>query len=203
MAEADPDDELVSRWRDGDDQAANAVVERYYDAIWRFFEIKVPRAAADLTQATFASAIEGRRQFRGEGSLRAYFFGIARHHLLHHLRDGSRADRLFSFGDADGASSLTSASRIVARAQEQRLLLRALAELGDEHRMVLQLFYWEGLKNREIAQVLEVPVSTVTSRLMRAREQLRRAIESLPATTAAAREAVTADLEGWTRSLIR
>jgi RNA polymerase sigma factor (sigma-70 family) len=52
-------------------------------------------------------------------------------------------------------------------------LADALTALDPDHRDVLLLFAWEGLAYHEIAQVLEMPVGTVRSRLSRARERLR------------------------------
>lgn len=193
---------LLQRWRSGDRAAGNRLMSRHYDAIYRFFELKVPRVAEELSQRCFLAVIEGLDRLRASGSVRAYLFGIARHLLLHHLRDRGRHQRVIGFGDADRADSAPTPSRVVARQQEQRVLLRALDELSDDQRIVLQLFYWEELSNREIGEVLDVPVSTVTSRIARSREQLRRIVAELPATSSSVRDRVGADLEGWTRSLI-
>lgn len=193
---------LLQRWKTGDRAAGNQLMSRHYDAIHRFFEIKVPRAAEDLAQRCFLAAIEGLDRLREGGSVRAYLFGIARHLLMHHLRDGGRHERVIGFGEADRVDSAPTPSRVVASQQEQRLLLRALDELGDDQRIALQLFYWEGLSNREIGEVLEIPVSTVTSRIARSREHLRRIVAELPATSSRVRDTVEADLEGWTRSLV-
>ena len=50
---------------------------------------------------------------------------------------------------------------------------RAFAQLSDEHRTILLLTGMEGLSYREVAEVLELPIGTVMSRLARAREKLR------------------------------
>lgn len=194
--------ELLQRWKAGDRMAGNQLMARHYDSIHRFFELKVPAAAEDLAQRCFLAAIEGLERLREGGSVRAYLFGIARYLLIHHLRDGSRQQRIIGFGEADRVDSATSPSRVVARQEEQRLLLRALDDLATDQRIALQLFYWEGLSNREIGEVLEIPVSTVTSRIARSRDQLRRIVAELPAVSPRARASVDADLEGWTRSLI-
>ncbi|MEM7160209.1 MAG: RNA polymerase sigma factor [Myxococcota bacterium] len=194
--------ELLRRWKAGDRMAGNQLMARHYDSIHRFFELKVPAAAEDLAQRCFLAAIEGLERLREGGSVRAYLFGIARYQLIHHLRDGGRQQRIIGFGEADRVDSATSPSRVVARQEEQRLLLRALDDLATDQRIALQLFYWEGLSNREIGEVLEIPISTVTSRIARSRDQLRRIVAELPAVSPRARASVDADLEGWTRSLI-
>ncbi len=177
-------------------------MSRHYDAIYRFFELKVPGVADDLAQRCFLAAIEALDRLREDGSVRAFLFGIARHLLLHYLRDKGRHGRLVGTGEADKIDSALTPSRVVSRRAEQRLLLRALERLHDDQRISLQLFYWEDLSNREIGEILEIPVSTVTSRIARARSRLREIIAELPAVSPDARANVEADLDTWTRSLV-
>ncbi len=60
---------------------------------------------------------------------------------------------------------------------ELRDFVRAMAALSEDHRQILLLVGLEGLTYREIAELLEVPIGTVMSRLARARERLRIALE--------------------------
>ena len=62
---------------------------------------------------------------------------------------------------------------LVARRLEQQLVLRALAELPDELVYAIQLYYWEGLSIREIADATESTPTAVSTRLHRARQELR------------------------------
>jgi RNA polymerase sigma factor (sigma-70 family) len=201
VSEASASDfELVARWTGGDSTAGDLLARRHYDRVARFFELKAPRAADDLTQRTFLALVSGHGSFRGDGSFLGYLFGIARRTLLHHIRDAQRFERVIVFAEHDAGESAPTPSRVVATREEQRLLLRALDELDADSQMALQLFYWEGMRNREIAEVLEIPVSTVTSRLHRARNALGAHIAVMPAKEAT-RQSLLADVEGWTRSL--
>jgi transposase len=65
---------------------------------------------------------------------------------------------------------------------------------------IISLFYVDGLRAREIAEVLDVPTSTVTTRLSRARDQLRHEVEGLRA-PAEVRSSLLSDIDAWTRSL--
>lgn len=198
MTEGASDFELLEAWRAGDGAAADTLARRHYASVLRFFELRTS-AAEDLTQRTFLACVEGQERFRGASSFRAYLFGIARRQLWRHLDDRQRADRLASFA-APGPEARTSMSTVVARKEEQRLMLAALAGLGPDSQIVLSLFYWEGLSVKEIGEVLEVVPSTVTTRLSRARDQLRDRVSKL-ARPGRARTAVLEDLEGWVRSL--
>ena len=192
------DMQLLEAWRAGDANAGDALVRRHYGAVLRFFEVR-SRAPEDLTQRTFLACVEGRERFRGDASLRTYLFAIARRVLLKHMAEQSSDDRMARFAPS-GATGKTSVSMLVARKHEQRLLLAALATLPEDVQTVLVLHYWEGMRAREIGEVLEAPTSTVTTRLARAREALRKRVERLGARQPAG-ASLLADIDGWTRSL--
>jgi RNA polymerase sigma-70 factor (ECF subfamily) len=88
----------------------------------------------------------------------------------------------------------------VSLRQEHWLLLRALERLSLEMQVAIGLHYVEGLRAREVAEALEVPVSTITTRLSRARAALQREVETLRAPVGV-RETLAADLDNWVRSL--
>lgn len=192
------DFDLLQAWRAGDQVAADVLVRRHYGAVLRFFEVRT-RAAEDLTQRTFLACVEGQERFRGDASFRAYLFGIARRQLFRYLEDQRRVDRLASLDEPEPQSG-TSLSVLVARREEHQLLLTALAGLPEEVQTVIVLHYWEGLMAREIADVMEVPTSTITTRLARARQALGDRIRRL-SLRGRASDALLADLDGWVRSL--
>lgn len=193
------DFDLLDAWSAGDPAAADALVRRYYAPVLRFFEVRT-RNAEDLTQRTFLACVEGRERFRGDSTFRAYLFAIAHRLLMRHLSDAHRDDRLAGFATPE-AEPGTSLSAVIARKQEQQLVLAALATLEQAAQSLLVLYYWEGLMAKEIAEVLEVPVSTITTRLSRARQALRERIAKMVAPGRAG-SAVLTDIEGWTRSLV-
>ncbi len=188
---------LLQAWRAGDRNAGDALVRRYYHRVLRFFELR-SRIPEDLTQRTFLGCVEGRERMRSDAGFRAYLFGIARKQLLRELDDRRRDDRLASF-DEPAAPAGPGMSTIVARREEQHLLLRALAAVKPDTQMLIGLYYWEGLSAVEIAAVFEMPASTVRTQLARAREALREKIRLTAATSA--RAAVEAEVDGWVRSL--
>lgn len=201
MAHAD-DLTLVAAWQAGNAQAGGALVQRYYPNVRRFFDVKVPRLAEDLTQKTFLAVQEGLGRFRGDASFKSYLFGIARNQLLRYLRDSARAEafeRKVAFGG--GASQRTSLSMVVANRQEHHLILLAYAKLKPDQQIAVELFYWEDMSTKEIAAVLETPVSTVTTRLSRARGVLHDQIVELTQ-PGAVRDRLLGELDAWTRSLV-
>ena len=93
-------------------------------------------------------------------------------------------------------------SLVVARREEQRLLVRALRKIPVELQLLLELFYWEGLGHAELVEMLEMPVGTVKSRLNRARELLADALRKVGAPDEVTKS-TSIELEAWVRSLGR
>lgn len=195
------DGELVEAWGGGDMVAARELVDRYYRPVFRFFDMRVGAAAEDLTQRTFLSCVESRERLRTAESFRPFLFAIARSLLFNHLRSRTVESNVFETGDITTAQDPgPTASRIVSRHEEQVLLLRAMQALDPDVQNLLVLFYWENLKVAELAEIFEAPVSTITTRLSRARKALHDTVQILPA-QAASRQSLLHDLEAWIQSV--
>lgn len=194
----DTDEEaLLYAWRGGDRAAGDRLMRLHYAPIRRFFQLRAADVADDLTQRTFLACTEARDRIAV--TVRAYLFGIARHVLSRHVDLASRRDASLDF-DTPAAPSMWSPSRIVGVRQEHWLLLRALDELSPDVQQLIALFYVEELRVREIAYVLGLSTTAVTTRLSRARETLRDKVASLPA-PAKVQASVLSDLEAWARAL--
>lgn len=177
------DHDLLRAWSTGDRAAGAALVGRHYDAIVRFFRNKAGDAADDLVQRTFLACAENAGTFRGQGSVRAWLFGIARNVLYEHIRGRVRDGRAEpDFRESALVDLAPGVSTIAARRADQRVLLRALQLIPLELQVLLELYYWEDLGVDELAEVLGVPPGTVKSRLFRARALLREATSRVPAT---------------------
>ena len=176
------DAELVRAWRDGDADAGDVLVERHYDAPVRFFRTKTSRGEDDLVQKTFLVCAERLSTYQGQGTFRAFLFGIARNVLFEHYRSKAKDGRS---DDAIAASSVVDLAPGVStqayRRAEHRVLIDALQRIPLELQLVIELYYWEELGIDELAQLLEVPEGTVKSRLHRARTILRESMEGVSA----------------------
>jgi len=198
MTTAAPEIELLYRWRSGDRVAGDQLVREYYPHIARFFSLRCPEVADDLTQKVFLALTEARERVEAE-TFRGYLYGVARKLLYKHLEVNARRDRLSALG-MPMPQSVVTPSGVVALRQEHWLLLRALQRLSLEHQTVLALAHVEGLQAREIAEALEVPVSTVTTRISRARAALRKLVTSLRAPPQV-RSTLADDLDAWVHAL--
>lgn len=191
--------ELLAAWRSGDAAAGQALMSRHYPSVLRFFELSATWVAEDLTQKTFLALLERSDALTPERSIRGYLFGIARNQLAMHLREHALRDN--DELEREPAAEETRLSTIVARAEEHRVLLRALVSLPSDLQLVLVLHYWEAMASADVAEAVGIPASTVRGRLQRARELLRSEICALAARSALA-SASDEDLGQWLRSLL-
>ena len=194
------DVDLLGAWRAGDAAAGQALMAAHYAAVLRFFELSATWVAEDLTQKTFLALLERTDALDPTRSIRGYLFGIAKNQLAMHMRElAVRGND--SLGDAEPAVEQTRLSAIVARAEEHRVLLRALVRLPTDLQMVLVLHYWESLPSAEIGEAVGIPASTVRGRLSRARELLQAEVRAVAAASPLG-SAGDEELAAWIRSLI-
>ncbi len=190
---------LLVDWHSGNRQAGDELARRHYGRVLRFFELKAAFVAEDLTQRTFLACIQGVAKFRGDGSFKAYLFGIARRQYCEYRRRVALEEKR-DRSPLDDPEFRTSLSQLFARTEQQQLLVRALAALPADALHMIQLHYWEKMRPIDIATVMDMPASSVSSRLARARAQLRRQIEQM-STPSDVRDEAVRDVEEIVRSL--
>ena len=124
--------------------------------------------ADDLVQIVLERALARAAQWRPDAALDKWVFAIARNAWRDELRARGRSQQLFAPEEAGEMI----ADRVAQPAQQLELAM-ALAALPPDHREVVALVLVEGMSYGEAAELLEVPVGTVTSRLARARTTLQ------------------------------
>lgn len=124
--------------------------------------------AEDLTQQALLLAQQKLHQLRQTDRAAAWLFAIVRSCFLKACR---KRQSMAQLGDWDVEEVVDEAPEIGHVDQEE--LGKALAELPDEFRLVVLMFYFEDLSYKEIAEQLELPIGTVMSRLSRAKGHLR------------------------------
>jgi RNA polymerase sigma-70 factor (ECF subfamily) len=158
--------------------------------IYRSIEAEIPRlrryaralardvaAADDLVQDCLARAL-GKLHLWQEGTdLRAWLFTILHNQYVNHVRRAVREGA--AVGLSENEPLLTRAPQ-QARSLELRDLERAITKLPEEQRSVILLVGLEGMHYEEVAEVLDIPVGTVRSRLSRGRDGLRRLMGIVP-----------------------
>lgn len=193
------DNELVVAWRAGDEVAGQALFERHYDAVHRFFRNKVPEPS-ELVQRTFLACLETADRFSEGRDFRRYLLGIARNVLYTHYRrvNGPRNHAPL---DATSVEDMDqNPAQLIEEREEERLMLAGLRRLPVELQLALELQYWEKMTAREISEVLGVPVGTAKDRLRRAKLRLEQEIRAL-ATSPKKLESTLTLLDDWAAGL--
>lgn len=141
--------------------------------------------AEDLTQETFVRAHRSLPTFRGEASLSTWLYRIATNVSLDHFRRPITRQARTALSlekielDGDRGSDAPSSPEQLAACSEMSACVQAFVQrLPPDHRAVLVLKDLQGLKNREIAEVLDCSLGTVKIRLHRARTKLREALDA-------------------------
>ncbi|WP_428265320.1 RNA polymerase sigma factor [Haliangium sp.] len=190
------DAELLERWRQGNQAAGEALFERYYDPIERFFLNKVSSNVGDLVQETFIACVEARERVKDGDKFRSYLFSIAYNVLRAHLRRNYRGRQELDLDHMSVVDIAPGPGTMIGRRREQRLLLEALRAIPLQYQVVLELHYWEKMITADIAESLGLPLGTVRSRLRRARELLDEAMSRLAGSNDVL-ESTATSLDDW------
>ena len=181
---------LVAELKAGSEQAFAVLIAQYHQPLYSLISrsLQDPADAADITQDVFIKVFRSIRNFHGDSSLRTWLYRIALHEASNQRRWWSRHKRQeitidsASTPDADGQSRCLSATLACHRdspfdhasqAQLRERVEAALRELPEAYRTVVVLREIEGFAYEEIAEILDVNLGTVKSRLTRGRTALR------------------------------
>jgi RNA polymerase sigma-70 factor, ECF subfamily len=171
----------VAASRGGDALAFNRLVLKWEKPIYNLAlrMLQDPEEAAESTQEVFLSAFKNIRRFRQEARFSTWIYRIAMNHCISRIRRRP-AGTHYSLDDSRADASI--GSRLPARESHEGAFLReetrnrvrlALEHLPPEQRAVLELKFFQDLTFEEIASVIQVPLSTVKSRLYAALEILK------------------------------
>src|SRR4029078_3575075 len=166
------DSDLVRRHLAGDPDAFRLLYEKYGEKVFAsaYHIVGEYHAAADLAQEIFVKIHGELRPFKFESKFSTWLFRVTVNHALNRASEGSRHARIpekivrEGKGDPGGAKE--------GRPVDDEVQ-RALQELSPKLRTVISLRYLEGLSYEEIAEILEISIGTVKSRLFLAHETLR------------------------------
>ena len=164
----DPVARLVERAKDGDKDAYGQIFRLHHDAILRFARLHLGGEADDVVSEVFVRAWVGLNRYEYSGlPFVAWLYGIARHVVADELSRQSRTQP-----HAEMPESLT------RWAEDDRLaLVEAIGKLPTEQRQVIEMKFFMGLRNPEVAEVLNTTTNAVNARQWRALAALREQLE--------------------------
>jgi len=175
-----PSDEgIVERVRNGEAEAFEVLVRRWEPRIYRLALrlLEHPEDAREVTQETFLAAFRKLHQFRGRARFSSWLYRIALNCCYDRLRERRVAP--VPLEEADGIVAEEKVLGQIHKKQVAERVRRAVRALPLEMRQVIILKEYEGLTFEEIAEILDIPVSTAKTRLYAGLDHLRKRLEWL------------------------
>jgi RNA polymerase sigma-70 factor (ECF subfamily) len=160
------DETLILDFQRGVREAFSELFARYREPIYGFFRRRLddPARAEELAQEAFIAVIRAVKRYEPRATFRTYLYGIAMNLLMAERRKASRRER--NAGEAVDPPAESAPENVL-------WVKRAIGQLDAEHREILMLREYEQLSYGEIGALLKLPVTTVRSRLFRARMSLK------------------------------
>lgn len=151
------------------------VVDDHYQNLYRF-ALSLTRSsddAWDLTQEAFLRLAKKRSTIRSASAVKSWLYTTLYREFIRIAKRGSRFDpledqRITETPDPNEINQI--------RKAEAKEVMGCLMELKDGYRQVVSLFYLESYSYKEIAEILEIPIGTVMSRLARGKDMLKAAL---------------------------
>lgn len=173
------DADQIAKARGGDRAAFDSLVLRYQDRLYGTLVRLTGSSddALDVAQEAFVQAYIKLDTFRGKSAFYTWLYRIAFNLAMSHARKRRPLTIMDSSDDTkrslEPAGSDASPSEHLESVERVEAVQAAIGELAAEHRQVVVLRELEGCDYERIAEILEIPIGTVRSRLFRARAQLR------------------------------
>jgi RNA polymerase sigma-70 factor (ECF subfamily) len=188
----DADAELVRRMQSGDERALGTFYDRWYPIVNGLVArmLKSADDVEDVVEETFWQVWRQANRFaEGRGSVQTWVLTIARSRAVDRLRatrrrredsiDDGGGENLESKAEPSFAAATADPSLAVEHAERSQLIRAALGELPREQREALELGYFKGLSQSEIAERTGQPLGTVKTRMRLAMQKLRDSLSLL------------------------
>lgn len=183
----DPDRELVEDARRGSQEAFASLVRRYQSRVYNMARVAARSDvdADDLAQEVFIKVFRGLNAFRGDSTFRTWLYRVAVNVMrTHAARPGIfgwlRRDEPRHPDAADPLAVVPAPGDLEADVAIRQAIDAALRQLPADLRTAVTLRDVEGLDYKEIAEVLDIPIGTVMSRIARGRGKLRPLLPGVP-----------------------
>ncbi|MCE5347800.1 MAG: sigma-70 family RNA polymerase sigma factor [Bacteroidales bacterium] len=170
------EDELIKASLDGDRKAFGEIIRRYQKMIARTVKGMLGDSAyaEDIGQEVFIKLYYSLSEFRGEAKLSTYIQRIAINLTLNELKRKKRFFSMFAQKENNEMYELEIADYdYEERKEASEIVNKALMALDPKFRIIVIMRMLEGYSTKETAEILDLPLGTVLSRLSRAQEQLK------------------------------
>lgn len=177
--------QLLRKIRNNDEVAFKVIYNNYYPRLYFFILEFIPLKdlAENIVQDTFITLWNKRSELREDTNLASYLFSVAKNNCLYRLRDSRYKQKLFSnslnIGELQLNTEALSAidTSTFAFHEIEQIIEKTLEGLSPQCRRVFELSRFEDLKNREIAEELDVSVKTVEGHITKSLKILKEALK--------------------------
>jgi RNA polymerase sigma-70 factor (ECF subfamily) len=177
----------VEEAKRGDKEAFSFLIDKYQKQIFHFVYqfFRDYHLSLELTQETFLRAFKFLHTYQSDKKFSTWLYSIAKNLCIDEMKRHSRAT-LVPMNDAKDRGKVAEESPLffhrdpdqkMIRAEEREALIEAINELPEKYRLVITLCYFEEMSYEEIAEVVEMPLSTVKVRIFRAKKRLLKLLE--------------------------
>jgi RNA polymerase sigma-70 factor, ECF subfamily len=175
------DNELVTRARNGDNQAFETLVLKYKDRLYGIASsvcARMPSEAPDVAQETFISALKHINSFKANAAFGTWLYRIAANNCWQRFRKAKTTASSEIPGDkSSGHPSTPSAGESALKNELSRAVSKALGALPPDYRIAITLCDIEGLSNSEAADRLRISLPALKAKLHRARLLLKKQLK--------------------------
>ena len=171
-------DELVAAISVGDRSAFDTLYRRLERPLYRFLILKLndPHRSSDLLHDVFLEVWRSAATFRGQSKAQTWIFAIAWRKAMEVHRKGERVTYQESLPDQIDESP--DAATALSAAEDATAVQACLKGLSEEHRMVLELTFFEEMSYPDIGAVMGIPEGTVKSRVYHAKQLMLRCLSA-------------------------
>lgn len=172
LSDAEIQDLLLQKIAEGDMEALRDLYEQVSPAVYAFAVsiVQNPTTAEDVMQDTFVNIAQNAEKYISQGKPMAWIMTITKNLALMKLkRMDNRNSSLEEYMDVAKSDDF-------AQSERRILLQKALKELKEEDRQIVILHAMTGMKHREIAEIMKIPLPTVLTKYKRSLEKMRRVI---------------------------
>jgi RNA polymerase sigma-70 factor (ECF subfamily) len=174
--------ELVRAALNGDKKAFGEIVTRYRKMVARTVKSMLGDSvfAEDVGQEVFIKLYHSLAEFRGEAKLSTYIQKIAVNLTLNEIKRNKRFFSMFSQkGNNEMYQFEVAEHDTEERREAKEIVNKALLAMDPKFRVIVMMRMLQGYSTKETAEILDLPLGTVLSRLSRAQEQLKNILKKL------------------------
>lgn len=160
---------LIKKVKSGDEQAGEQLIKKYYSSLYQycFLHLHDRELAEDMTQETFARYFESLQTYTEYGKLKNYLYRIA----------GNIIKNYYKKKELPMEEAPWTPSTDIRDAEVRMDIERAVDRLPDELKEITILFFFQELKQKDIAELLNIKLSLVKYRISRAKKLLSEYLE--------------------------